>query len=144
MASVEKGVNYTKYAEGGLHNLIGKDWNQPLLTVFDKFTVTTELAESSSVLLGVVPKGGRILGYIFQADDNSAQATGTIEVAGVASTAADAISDLSNGPTKLFIPALDTFSQTALTEDSAIEVQFSAHKIDVGVVMTLTTLYVLD
>lgn len=139
------GVQHTKYAAGGISNMVTKLWNQPLMTVHDSYTVPTDtLAATAELNMGIVPKGARVLGFIFQADDNTAATTGTIEVGGTSATASGAITDLSAGPVKLFIPALDTFSQTALTADSVVSIQFAAQVVDAEVVITLTTLYVMD
>jgi len=138
-------AEYTKYAAGGVANLVTKAWGQPLLTAFSKYTVPADtLAATAEVNMCVVPKGARVLGFIFQADKNTAATTGTIEVGGTAATAAAAITNLSEGPVKLFIPALDTFSQTALTADSVVSIQFADKAVDAAVVMTLTVLYVMD
>ena len=138
-------VEYTKYAAGGISNLVSKVWGQPVLSAFGKYTVPADtLAKTCKVSCSVVPKGARVLGFIFQCDDNTAKATGTIEVGGTAASAAGAITDLSAGPVTLFIAALDTFSQTPLTADSVVSVQFADQAVDAAVVMTLTTLYVLD
>lgn len=139
------GVEYTKYAAGGISNLVSTLWRQPLYTVFDKYTVPSDtLAATCELNMGIVPKGARVLGFIFQADDNAAATTGTIEVGGVSATSSGAITDLSAGPVKLFIPALDTFSQTPLTADSTVSIQFAAQVVSANVVITLTTLYVMD
>lgn len=140
-----KGAEYTKYTTGGISSLVTNLWNRPLMTVFDSYTVPADtLAATAELSMGVVPKGARVLGFIFQADDNTAATTGTIEIGGVSATAAAAITDLSAGPVKLFIPALDTFSQTQLTADSVVSIQFAAQAVDANVVITLTTLYIMD
>jgi hypothetical protein len=138
-------TEYTAYAAGGISNLVTKSWGQPVLSAFSKYTVPADtLAATCKVNMHMVPKGARVLGFIFQCDDNTAATTGTIEVGGTSATAAAAITDLSGGPVKLFIAALDTFSQTPLTADSIVSIQFASQVVDAAVVMTLTTLYVMD
>lgn len=140
-----KSVEYTQYTTGGLSNLVTKLWGQPLLSATGTYTVPVEtLADTCELSMSVVPKGARVLAFIFQADDNTAATTGTIEVGGTSATAAAAITDLSAGPVKLVIPALDTFSQTPLTADSVVSIQFASKVVDADVVITLTTLYVMD
>jgi len=138
------GVEHTKYAATGMYSL-ATQWNRPVLSVFDKYTVTSDtLAATAELNMGVVPKNARVIGFLFSCDDNDNATTGTIEVGGTSATASGAITDLSAGPVALSIVALDTFSQTPLTADSVVSIQFATGIIVEDVVMTLTTLYVMD
>ncbi|HOL31800.1 MAG TPA: hypothetical protein PK052_07430 [Anaerohalosphaeraceae bacterium] len=140
------GVYSTQAKSSSMSGQISKLWHNPLMMVYDKYVVPSGgISAGSDIVMGTIPKGARVVGFIFQGDDNgSTSATGTIYLGTTAATASGAITDLASGPVALFIPALDTFSQTPLTSNTAVSIKTATGALLSGVVLTLTTLYVMD
>ena len=139
------GVEYTKKVAGGIANMVGKLWDNDVKMIFDTYTVPTATLDATAELnMGIVPKGARVLGFIFAADDNDAATTGTIEVGGTSAITAATITALDSGPVSLRLPALAPFHDTPLTADAIVSIQFAAQDIKATVQISLTTLYVMD
>jgi hypothetical protein len=141
-----KGVNYTKYLAGGVSNLVTNAWDIPIYAVKDSYTVPTgdTVAVSTSLYMGRVPKGARILMFIFTQSGAGAAATGGVVIGSTAATSTSGLTDMTSATAQV-LPCLEAVAKTALTADSAVTILLtSAADLDAATTVSLTTLYTMD
>ena len=141
------GVNYTKYAAGGMSNFFAQQWNENLMMVHDEYTVPAgdTVAVSESIKFGIIPKGARVLFFIFTQSGSGAATTGGIRIGGVSATAAvTSLTDMTSATTQV-LGSVIAFSGTPLTADSIVDVLLTATAdLDAATNLTLTTVYIQD
>jgi hypothetical protein len=140
------GVNYTKYAAGGIDNMITKAWGAEVLSTRDSYTVPTgdTVAASATISLGMVPKGARILYFLFSQSGSGGATTGGIKIGTTAATAVAALTNMTNATAQL-VACNEAVAKTALTADSLVSILLSADAdIDAATTLSLTTFYVMD
>ena len=136
------GVNYTKYAAGGVANLVSQQWMAPLEFVHDEYTVPTgdTVAVAGVISFGVVPKGARVLFHVITYTAAGAAATGTIKVG--TTTSASVTSMVAAG--SQVIGSLIASSGTPTTANSVVTLTIAAQDLDAATNITLTTVYIQD
>jgi len=139
------GVEQTKYAAGGIANMVAKLWNNDIKFAYDKYTLpATDTAAAGFVIsMGRLPKHAIVLGFLWSATAMGAAMTADVEIGGVAATAAEAFTDMTSA-TQQFVLSTGIFPYTPLTADSAITVTTAAQAFAPEATVTLTTLYVMD
>ena len=145
------GVNYTKYASviagtTGMSDYISQQWNENLMMVHDEYTVPAgdTVAVSETLKMGLIPKGARVLFFIFTNSGSGAASTGGIRIGEVAATAVAALTDMTSATTQV-LGSLIAFSGTPLTADSIVDILLSADAdLDAATNLTLTTVYIQD
>lgn len=140
------GEGYTQYSASGLSNLVTKLWGQPILSVTDNYTVPTgdTVAVSTSLYMGVVPKGARVLGFYFSQSGAGAAATGGVKIGSTAATATTALTDMTSATAQL-LPCIQSVAKDALTADSVVSILLTnAADLDAATTLTLTTFYVME
>lgn len=137
------GTNQTKYAAGGLSNLVTKEWNRGVQMVYDTYTLpATDTAAAGFVIsMGRVPKGAIVLGFLWTSTAHGAAVTADVAIGGVAATTAEAFTDMTAATTQ-FVGSTGVFPYTPLTADSTITVTTAAQDFAPGATVTLTTLYI--
>lgn len=140
------GVEYTKYTAGGVSNLVTKSWGSEVLSVRDSYTVPAgdTVAVSTSLYMGIVPKGAKIIGFVFSQSGAGAAATGGVKIGGTAATAATALTDMT-AATSQFVTCNEAVAKAALTADSVVSILLTnAADLDAGTTVSLTTLYTME
>ena len=139
------GVEQTKYAAGGIDNMVSKLWNNEVKFVYDKYTLpATDTAAAGFVIsMGRVPKNAIVIGFQWTSTAMGAAMTADVAIGGVAVTTAEALTDMTAATTQ-FIGSTGVFPYTPLTADSTITVTTAAQAFNPGGTVTLTTLYVMD
>jgi hypothetical protein len=141
-----KGEGYTQYSASGLSNLVTKLWGQPVLSVTDNYTVPAgeTVAASTSLYMGVVPKGARVLGFYFSQSGAGAAATGGIKIGSTAATATTALTNMTAATAQL-LPCIQSVAKDALTADSVVSILLTnAGDLAAATTFTLTTFYVME
>lgn len=140
------GVEFTKYSAGGISNLVTNLWGTPVLSVSDSYTVPTgdTVAVSTSLYMGRVPAGAKILGFYFSQSGAGAAATGGVVVGSTAATATTALTDMTSATAQL-VACNQAVNKTAVTADSTISILLTnAADLDAATTLSLTTFYVMD
>lgn len=140
------GVNYTKYAAGGMSNFVTQQWANNLQMVHDEYTVPAgdTVAVSTYINMGRVPKGARVLFFIFTNSGSGAASTGGIRIGEVAATAVAALTDMTSATTQV-LGSLIAFSGTPLAAESKVDILLTSDAdLDAATNITLTTVYIQD
>ena len=140
------GAQYTKYSAGGVSNLVTKAWNTGVYAVNDTYTVPTgdTVAVSTSLYMGVVPAGAKILGFVFSQSGAGAAATGGIKIGSTAATATTVLTDMT-AATSQIVACNEAVAKTAITADSVVSILLTnAADLDAATTVSLTTLYMMD
>lgn len=140
------GVNYTKYSAGGVANLVTNAWDIPIYAVKDTYTVPTgdTVAVSTSLYMGRIPKGARVLMFIFSQSGAGAAATGGIVIGSTAATSTTGLTDMTSATAQV-LPCIESVANTALTADSTVSILLtSSYDLDAATTVSLTTLYTMD
>ncbi len=139
------GVEQTKFAAGGIANMVGKLWSNDLKFIYDEYTVDAADTGAAGLVLsmGRLPKNAIVLGFFYTTTAQGAAMTADAAVGGVAATAAEAFLDgtLTTGN---YAAAVGVFPHTPLTVDSQITVTTAAEDTVASSTITLTTMYVMD
>lgn len=141
-----KGDEYTKYYAGGVSNLVTKAWGGEVLCVRDTYTVPTgdTVAVSTSLYMGRVPKGAKILAFIFSQSGAGAAATGGIKIGSTAATSTTALTDMTSATAQI-LPCIEAVASAALTADSDVTILLtSAADLDAATTVSLAVLFTMD
>jgi hypothetical protein len=146
-------AQYTKYAAGGLSNLVTRAWNVPIMAMVGEYTVTDSLLDDTAVVtMGRLPKGARIMGFTFASTQLDGATTMTVRVGDgttqTAITTTNSITDLSHATARQFIlPAVATYMNTALTAESIVDVLLAGADVAAaseGDKFTLVVFYLME
>jgi hypothetical protein len=139
------GVSQTMYVAGGIDNLVGKLWNNPILSVYDEYTVDAADTGAAGLVLsmGRVPKNAIVIGFMYTTTAQGAAMTADAAIGGVAATEAEAFLD-GTAATGNFASTVGVFPYTPLTADSTVTLITAAQDTVASSTITLTTLYVMD
>ena len=140
------GVNYTKYNSGGISNLVTKAWGGEVQAIVDNYTSPTgDLAHTSTIYMGRVPKGARVIGFLFTCGgEGSTAATGGILLGAVAQTAVNALTSMASA-SALDFNAINATVRTPLTADTDVKILLQGtNKLDATTTLSLTTFFVMD
>ena len=135
----------TKYAAGGIDNMVGKLWNNDVKFVYDDYTLpATDTAAAGFVIsMGRIPKGAIVLGFQWTSTAQGAAMTADVTIGGVAATTAEVFTDMTSATTQ-FVGSTGVFPYTPLTAESQVTVTTAAQAFAPSATVTLTTLYVMD
>jgi len=95
---------------------------------------------ASTISMGVIPKGARVVGFIVANEAVGAAVTADIALSGTAATASEAWTDMTSA-NQQFIPALEAIQNTPLTADKVVQVITAGATLAAGKSITVTTLY---
>ena len=140
------GAEYTKYNTGGLAKLVTKTWGNDVKFVSDTFTSPTgDLAHSSTIKMGRLPKGARVLAFHFTCGgEGGTAATGGVKVGDTAATAVNALTTMA-AASSLWLGAANALARTPLAADSDVEILLQdTNALDATTTLSLTTLYIMD
>lgn len=139
------GAEQTKFAAGGIANMVAHLWHSDLKFVRDEYTLpSTDTAAAGFVIsMGRLPKNAIVLGFFWTATANTTTITADVEIGGVAATTAEAFTDMVSATTQ-FVGSTGVFPYTPLTADSQITVITAAATYAPGETVTLATMYVMD
>lgn len=141
-----EGVGYTKYSDGGVGNLVSYRWGNNVYATTDTYTVPTgdTVAVSTSLYMGRVPKGARILGFFFSQSGAGAAATGGVKIGSTAATSTTGLTDMTSA-TAQFLPCNEAVAKSPITSDSDVTILLTdAADLDAATTVTLTTLYTVE
>lgn len=136
------GTNHTKYAAGGVSNLVEDRWGGHLRLMYDTYTLpATDTAAAGFVIsMGRLPKGALVLGFLWQATAMGAAMTADVQIATVTAMGAEALTDMT-GATQQFVLATGIFPYTPLTVASTVTVTTAAQAFAPSATVCLTVLY---
>lgn len=139
------GTEQTKYAAGGISNMVAKLWNNDIKFAYDDYTLpSTDTAAAGFVIsMGRLPKNAIVIGFQWTSTAQGAAVTADVAIGGVAATTAGVFTDMTAATTQ-FVGATGIFPYTPLTADSQITVTTAAAAIAASSTVTLTTMYVMD
>jgi hypothetical protein len=139
------GTEQTKYAAGGIDNMVGKLWHNPVHMAYDEYTLpATDTAAAGFVIsMGRLPKHAIVIGFQWTATAMGAAMTADVAIGGVAATTAEAFTDMTAATTQ-FVGSTGVFPYTPLTAESQITVTTAAQAFAPSATVSLTTLYVMD
>ena len=139
------GTHQTRYAAGGIANMVGKVWNNDLRVMYDKYTLpaTDTAAEGFVISLGRLPKSAIVLGFLWTSTAHAGAITADVQIAGVAATTDEAFTTM-NAATTQFVGATGIFPYTPLTVDSQVTVTTLTAAFAPSATVTLAVLYVMD
>lgn len=139
------GVEQTKFAAGGIANMVTNLWQNEPKFVYDKFTMDAADTGAAGLVLsmGRLPKHAIVLGFYWTSTAQGAAMTADVAIGGVAATTAEAFTDATAATTQ-FVGATGVFPFTPLTADSQITVTTAAEDFVASATVTLMTLYVMD
>lgn len=139
------GTEQTKYAAGGISNMVAKLWNNDIKFAYDDYTLpSTDTAAAGFVIsMGRLPKNAIVIGFQWTSTAQGAAVTADVAIGGVAATTAEAFTDMTAATTQ-FVGATGIFPYTPLTAESQVTVTTAAQAIAASSTVTLTTMYVMD
>jgi len=139
------GVEQTKYAAGGIDNMVGKLWNNDIKFVYDTYSLpATDTAAAGMVIsMGQIPKNAIVLGFMFTSTAQGAAVTADVEIGGTAATTSEVFTDMTSATTQI-VGSTGVFPYTPLTADSTVTLITAAQAIDPESTITLCTIYVMD
>lgn len=139
------GVEQTKFAAGGIANMVTNLWHKELMFVYDEYAVPADdtAAAGMVISMGRLPINAIVLGFFWTATAQGAAVTADVEIGGVAATTSEAFTDMTSATTQ-YVGATGVFPYTPLTADSQITVITAAQPLGVSDKVTLMTMYVMD
>ena len=139
------GTHQTRYAAGGIANMVGKVWNNDLRFVYEEYTLpATDTAAAAFVIsMGRLPKSAIVLGFAWTSTAHGAAMTADVEIGGVAATTTEVFADMTLATTQL-VGATGIFPYTPLTADSQITVITADEDFAPSATVTLATFYIMD
>ena len=139
------GTEQTKYAAGGIDNMVGKLWNNDVKFAYDEYTLpSTDTAAAGFVIsMGRIPKHAIVIGFQWTSTAHGAAITADVAIGGVAATTAEAFTTM-NAATTQFVGATGIFPYTPLTAESQVTVTTKTAAFAPSATVSLTTLYVMD
>ena len=138
------GVEQTKYAAGGIDNMVGKVWNNPLEMMYEKYTLPADDTAAAGLVIsmGRLPKHAIVIGFYWTSTAQGAAMTAQVAIGGVDATAA-AFTDMTSA-TAQTVSATGVFPYTPLTAESQVTVTTADQAFAASATVTLTILYVND
>ena len=146
------GVNATKRAAivagtKGVGDFIdgANEWGTKVRCIYDEYNVASgDTVTSTGVLtFGTLPKGSKPLYAVWTQADANGAATGGILIGGVAATATNALTDMSNDTTQI-VPINNTFTTTFTTAAVAVTVLLAAANLNALTNVTLSIFYIME
>jgi hypothetical protein len=148
--STASGVNFTNYAAivagtSGVGNFPNgtNQWGTKLRVMYDTYTVgAADTLHTDCVLtMGVLPKGAIPLAVYFAQSGAGEAAVATVKIATVAITGTNALTDMTSA-TQQLLPVLSTASDSALTADSVVTLDFATADVDAATVLVFAIFYI--
>ena len=140
------GTHQTRYAAGGIANMVGKVWNNDLRVMYEKYTLpSTDTAAAGLVIsMGRLPISAIVLGFLWTATAmGSGSMTADVAIGGVAASTAEAFTDMDSATTQL-VGATGVFPYTPLTAESQVTVTTATGAFTASATVTLAVIYVMD
>lgn len=147
------GVNATKRAAilaktSGIGDFIdgANEWGTKLRCIYDEYTVASgdTVAASATLTFGTLPKGAKPLFALWTQADANQNATGGIQIGGVAATGTTDITTMT-GDTTQILSINNTFTTTFTSAAVAVTVVLSAtNHLNALANVTLSIFYVLE
>jgi len=139
------GVEQTKFAAGGIANMVSKVWNNAPMVMYEKYTLpsTDTAAAGFAISMGRIPIHAIVLGFYWTSTAMGAAMTADVAIGGVAATTAEAFTNMTSATTQ-FVGSTGVFPYTPLTADSQVLVTTAAQAFAPSATVTLAVIYVMD
>lgn len=139
------GIEQTKFAAGGIANMVGKLWHNNIKFAYDQYTMGAADTGAAGLVIsmGRLPVNALVLGFFWTSTAQSAAMTAGVQIGGVAATGSADFTDMTSATTQ-YIGATGIFPYTPLTVDSQITVVTNDEDFVADATATLCTIYVMD